>query len=265
MDCILNYLKITFLDRIFLEDFFDLFLFYPFFTPGFVLIEDVLSYPLHTYFFSGIEFLVRRHVLSKPQGTICPWYNGNLHTHNTKPTKSTQYSSASEGRWVAILFTICLLHNGGNVLTKHVIKIRGICEWVSKRNIVMMDECFWINTQQWCAWQKNKKQNKKQRNLVGAGLIVTPVSPSGHCILSGLHTEEHACEKKKKRHSSPWAEHQCTWATSPPVHDPTHGKPPLSSLSEPAAPSSSQHLWQEQWHRVKYTQKGSNPHKSLYS
>ena len=126
MDCILDYLKITFLERIsFLEDFFDLFLFYPFFTSGFVLTDDVLSYHLHTYFFSGIEFLFRRHVLSKSQGTICPWYNGNLHTHNTKPTKSTQRSSASEGRSAATLFTVCPLHYGGNVLTKHVIKIKG--------------------------------------------------------------------------------------------------------------------------------------------
>ena len=29
-------------------------------------------------------------------------------------------------------------------------------EWVSERNIVMMDECFWINATQWCAWQKKK-------------------------------------------------------------------------------------------------------------
>ena len=35
-------------------------------------------------------------------------------------------------------------------------------EWVSERNIVMMDECFWINAPQWCAWQKTKTKQKRQ-------------------------------------------------------------------------------------------------------
>ena len=31
-------------------------------------------------------------------------------------------------------------------------------EWVNERNIVIMDECFWINAPQWHAWQKKKKK-----------------------------------------------------------------------------------------------------------
>ena len=34
-------------------------------------------------------------------------------------------------------------------------------EWVSERNIVMMDECFWINAPQW--WKKKKEKEKKKR------------------------------------------------------------------------------------------------------
>ena len=38
------------------------------------------------------------------------------------------------------------------------------CECVSERNIVTMDECFWINATQWCAWlqKQTKKGNKTQ-------------------------------------------------------------------------------------------------------
>ena len=40
-------------------------------------------------------------------------------------------------------------------------KHRSMHEQVSKRNILMRDERFWINTQQWCAWQHWKKNEKK--------------------------------------------------------------------------------------------------------
>ena len=139
--------------------------------------------------------------------------------------------------------------------------------WMSEQEEYCTDGWMFLNkhpTMMCLAKNKKQKQKTEESGWGRVFFIITPVSPSGHCILSGLHTEEYACEKKKW-HSSPWAEHQCTSATSPPVHDPTHGKPPLSSLSEPAAPSSSQHLWQEQRHRVKYTQKGSNPHKSHHA
>jgi len=33
---------------------------------------------------------------------------------------------------------------------------------VNERNIVTMDECFWINAPQWCAWHKNKQATTKK-------------------------------------------------------------------------------------------------------
>ena len=34
---------------------------------------------------------------------------------------------------------------------------------MSERNIVMMDECFWINAPKWCAWQKQQQTNKQKQ------------------------------------------------------------------------------------------------------
>ena len=142
--------------------------------------------------------------------------------------------------------------------------------WMSEQEEYCNDGWMFLNKHptMMCLAKNFKKSHNNNNRWIwfeqGFFLLLHQCHHLGTASWSGLHTEEHACEKKK-RHSSPWAEHQCTWATSPPVHDPTHGKPPLSSLSEPAAPSSSQHLQQEQWHKVKYTQKGSNPHKSHHA
>ena len=45
--------------------------------------------------------------------------------------------------------TLCTMYMWG----KNHIKT---CECMSEVNIVMMDECFWINAPQWCAWKKYK-------------------------------------------------------------------------------------------------------------
>ena len=37
-------------------------------------------------------------------------------------------------------------------------KITETRDWVSERNIVMMDKCFWINAPQWCFWQTKKEE-----------------------------------------------------------------------------------------------------------
>ena len=40
------------------------------------------------------------------------------------------------------------------------------CECVSERNTVTMDECFWINAPQWCAWEKQNKKTTTTKTLL---------------------------------------------------------------------------------------------------
>ena len=53
-------------------------------------------------------------------------------------------------------------HNAGCACKEKIIQTE-TCECVSDRNIVTMDECFWINAPQWCAWPRKKKEGKKER------------------------------------------------------------------------------------------------------
>ena len=57
-------------------------------------------------------------------------------------------------------------HNAGCTCEEKIVQTE-TCECVSERNIVTMDECFWINAPQWCAWQKKRK--KKKRKKLGPG------------------------------------------------------------------------------------------------
>ena len=80
-------------------------------------------------------------------------------------------------------------------------------EWASERNIVMMDECFWINAPQWCAWQERKK-----RISGGSGHIRPSVEKQPFiCSLWPFATRT-ICTARLMPSTSPIVNSECSWS-----------------------------------------------------
>ena len=65
-----------------------------------------------------------------------------------------------------VLYLLCAVHLKKNIYLSFLVHLKTkqkrrnkMHEWVSERNVVIKDACFWINTPQWCAWQKNTKKH----------------------------------------------------------------------------------------------------------
>ena len=90
---------------------------------------------------------------------------------------------------------------------------------MSERNIVMMDECFWINATQWCALQKKQKKTPQKHPK-------TECWRRNRCLARKRLKMANLAEPLQTGHSQPATGHKahrlppCILGVSPPVWKP---------------------------------------------